>query len=227
MTDPGHRFCSRCGTALVAGMPFCPGCGFNTAEVADRQVLAVDDGDEVHEGAASRAGAPDTPDARSTGPGSPYEARLRRDQAPRGAPIFLGALVIAAGLVGFGLLMRPPGDGPTAPANGSPRPGGAEGSGLSPAAPSAPIVGLTIQSPPEGQAVATKEVTVIGLAPPGLTITRDVSFFPDQHANVDGTGHWAMNVDLEEGENELVFRIGDDRSTEQRLRVTYAPPPAP
>jgi hypothetical protein len=95
--------------------------------------------------------------------------------------------------------------------------------GGSPVAPSAPIVGLTIQSPPDGQAVATREVTVIGIAPPGLTITRDVSFFPDQHSTVDGTGHWAMNVGLEEGENVLVFRIGDDRSTEQRLRVTYAP----
>src|SRR5215207_7663062 len=154
MTDSGHRFCPRCGTALVAGMPFCPGCGFNTAEVADRQALAVDDGDEIHEGATSRASVPDTPDVRSTGPESPYEARLRRDRAPRGAPILLGALVIAAGLAAFGLLMRPPADGATAPANGSLGPGAEVDPGGSLAAPSAPIVGLTIQSPPEGQAVA-------------------------------------------------------------------------
>lgn len=84
-------------------------------------------------------------------------------------------------------------------------------------------MGLTIQSPQDGQQVATKEVTVIGLAPPGLSITRDVSLGLDQHATADGTGHWAMNVGLDQGENKLKFRIGDDRSTEQTLRVIYTP----
>jgi hypothetical protein len=32
-----------------------------------------------------------------------------------------------------------------------------------------------------------------------------------------------MTVGLDEGENNLVFRLGDDRSTEKRLRVTYTP----
>jgi hypothetical protein len=86
---------------------------------------------------------------------------------------------------------------------------------------------LTILSPRDGDVVATKEVTVIGLAPPGLTITRDVSFGLDSHANADGTGHWAINVGLNEGQNDVVIRIGDDRSTEQRLRVIYTPPQAP
>jgi hypothetical protein len=85
------------------------------------------------------------------------------------------------------------------------------------------IVGLTIQSPQDGQQVATQDVTVIGLAPPGLSITRDVSFGLDQHASVDGTGHWAMSVRLDQGENKLKFRIGDDRSTEQTLRVIFTP----
>jgi hypothetical protein len=56
-----------------------------------------------------------------------------------------------------------------------------------------------------------------------LKVTRDVSFGLDQHATADGTGHWAMTVGLDEGENNLVFRLGDDRSTEKRLRVTYTP----
>ncbi len=85
-------------------------------------------------------------------------------------------------------------------------------------------MGLSIQSPRDGQAIATKDVTVIGLAPPGLTVTRDVSFGLDQHATADGTGHWAISVGLDEGQNDLVFRIGDDRSTELRLRVFYEPP---
>jgi hypothetical protein len=67
-------------------------------------------------------------------------------------------------------------------------------------------------------------VTVIGLAPPGLTVTRDVSFGLDQHATADGTGHWAINVGLNDGENKLKFRLGDDRSTERELRITYTPP---
>ena len=65
---------------------------------------------------------------------------------------------------------------------------------------------------------------MIGLAPPGVKITRDVSFGLDQHATTDGTGHWAIGVGLNKGENKLKFRIGDDRSTEQEIRVTYTPP---
>ena len=73
---------------------------------------------------------------------------------------------------------------------------------------SAPIIGLTIQSPADGEQVSTKEVTVIGPAPPGMKITRDISFFPDQHATADSTGHWAIAVSPNEGNNDLVFRSG-------------------
>jgi hypothetical protein len=86
------------------------------------------------------------------------------------------------------------------------------------------ITGLTITSPTDGQAVAIKEVTVIGTAPPGLTVTQDISFGPDQHATADGTGHWAIKVSLNDGENRLTFRIGDDASTKKTLRVIYTPP---
>ena len=133
-----------------------------------------------------------------------------------------GALIVAAGLVVFGLLMRPqpgavPGSTPLAGSSGQVGPGG------SPVGPAAPITGITIQSPQDGQAIATKDVTVIGLAPPGLSVTRDVSFGFDQHATADGTGHWAISVGLDEGQNDLVFRIGDDHSTEKRVRVIYTP----
>jgi hypothetical protein len=130
-------------------------------------------------------------------------------------------VIVAAGLVLFGLLM-----GPGAGANPPASPAGSNGAvepGGSAANPPALIIGITIQSPSDGQAVATKDVTVIGLAPPGLTVTRDVSFGLDQHATADGTGHWAIGVGLDEGQNDLVFRIGDDRSTEKRLRVIYKP----
>jgi hypothetical protein len=133
-------------------------------------------------------------------------------------PIVIAAVIVAAGLIAFGLIRL--------------QPGGAPGSGsqLAPNAtlvPGAPIVGLTILSPADGQVVVTKEITVIGSAPPGLTITQDISLGLDQHASVDGTGHWAIKANLNEGDNKLSFRIGDDGSTRQTIRVIYTPPQTP
>lgn len=138
--------------------------------------------------------------------------------------LILAALIVAAGLIGYGLLTRAtadtPAGGPVVDASGVPV-------SLAPGAtapPSPPIVGMTVQSPRDGEQVFTQEVTVIGLAPPGTRITRDVSLRPDQHATADSTGHWAIAVTLDKGENTLVLRIGDDRSTEQRIRITFTPP---
>jgi len=231
MTDQERRFCPRCGTALVAGLPFCPGCGLNSAEVGDRSPAPVKDQGaaddafrwplEADSPAATRPSSPAAGHARSSGSSSTAFGRLLERASP-GAAIVVGAVIVAAGLVLFGLLMRPQ-------AGGNPQAGGPTGSagavvpGASAVIPPVLIMGLTIESPADGQAVATKAVTVIGLAPPGLSVTRDVSFGLDQHAAADGTGHWAISVDLNEGQNDLVFRIGDDRSTEKRLRVIYTP----
>jgi hypothetical protein len=222
----------------VAGLPFCPSCGRNSTEAGERSAQpAGTQSDEAppDDAFAARldAGLPPgtlptpraTTDDRSVSSAASTALRRLNDPASRGTTIVVGALIVAVGLILFGLLLRPqPGAAVPGAPNGS---GGVIGPDGTAAGPSAPIVGLTIQSPPDGQAVATKEVTVIGIAPPGLTITRDVSFNLDQHATVDGTGHWAINVSLDEGENNLVFRIGDDRSTEQRLRVIYTPQKAP
>jgi hypothetical protein len=230
MTDQGRRFCPRCGTALVAGMSFCPGCGLNTAEIAggsgstpNDQAPPLDDGRERPFDGGPPLGAwsdkSTNEDTRAVSGDEP-SATVRRlaDRGARRPNIVVAALIIAAALVAFGLLTRP--QPPAAPAVG---PGGAAASDANALEPSALIVGLTIQTPHDGQVVATKEVTVIGLAPPGLKITRDVSFGLDQHATADGTGHWAIAVGLDNGENKLKFRIGDDRSTEQEIRVTYTP----
>ena len=68
---------------------------------------------------------------------------------------------------------------------------------------------------------------MIGTAPPGLRITQDISLGFDRHAMADGTGHWAISLELSEGENQLKFRIGDDPSTTQTIRVFYLAPAAP
>ena len=109
-------------------------------------------------------------------------------------PVVIAAIVVAAGLIAFGLLTR-------LQFGGGPGPGGQVVPNAS-LVPAAPITGLSILSPTDGQVVVAKEITVIGIAPPGLTITQDISFGLDQHALVDGTGHWAIKVGLNEGRQQ-------------------------
>ena len=228
-TNLGPRFCPRCGTALVAGHSFCPSCGFNTAEIGTAPDPAP--ARPIEPSAAppanpvwpdidpDRSAAATTP-IKPTASAPPASARPFERRLPANT-LVIGAVVIGVALIVLSQLTRtgPAGAPPAPPASGVQQQPGASAIGPGPAL----IVGLTIQHPADGQQVATKEVTVIGLAPPGLGITRDVSFGLDQHATADGTGHWAMSVGLSEGENKLKFRIGDDRSTEQTLRVVYTP----
>lgn len=225
MNQAGHRFCPRCGTALVADMGFCPSCGLNTSEAGQEPTSATP-------AAASSVDAV-TPMDAATGAAAPAPVRARpaatatsvrsfADRGPHIPGIVIAGLLVMVGLIGFGLLTRPPAVVP-APGVGSGGSGGQVPPGLT-AVPSAPIVGLTILSPADGQAVAAKDVNVIGLAPPGVNVTQDISFGLDQHATADGTGHWTIKVGLKDGENKLVFRIGDDASTRKELRVTYTPP---
>jgi hypothetical protein len=140
-------------------------------------------------------------------------------------------LIVLAGLLVIGILPRPQ-IGGAASTSGQAAATASFGvlttlPALASIAPAAPIVGFAILSPTDGQAVASKDIVIIGTAPPGLTITQDISFGLDQHAKVDGTGHWAISVGLNEGDNKLTFRIGDDHSTQQTIRVIYTPQKSP
>jgi glucodextranase-like protein/zinc ribbon protein len=189
MTEAGHKFCPRCGSAVQPEMRFCASCGLKVGET----------------GGGDRSDA----ELRPVGGGS-IRSRL-----------IVAVLLVAIGAIGALWLTRPPAAGP--PVGGTPgQSNAAVPPGSTPVL--APITELTITSPTDGQAVATKEVTVIGTAPPGLTITQDIQFRPDQHTTVDGTGHWAIKVGLDDGENRLTFRIGDDGSTKKTIRVIYTPP---
>lgn len=218
MTSLGPRFCPRCGTARVADMPFCPGCGLNVAELADGATPGA--------GTSPSTTVNEWEGGRSPDSASPTKIRSPVDRGFRVPPVVLVALMVIIGLVALGLLFRPQlGGSPASEGRAAPgvAPGDQPVSGVPSGGPPAPIVGLTILSPTDGQAVATKDVTVIGTAPPGLTVTQDISFGFDQHTTVDGTGHWAIKVDLNVGENNLAFRIGDDASTRQTMRVIYTP----
>lgn len=90
-----------------------------------------------------------------------------------------------------------------------------------PAPTPAPI--LIITSPDDGDVVRKSSVQVIGTAPVGAEIIQDLGLFGDRRTSADDQGDWVLTVDLEEGDNDLVFRIGDDQATTKTLRIVYQP----
>jgi hypothetical protein len=216
MTATGQGYCPRCGTARVGDMPFCPRCGLNVAEFDGTKADLAAATDTTVVGTAP-AVPPTTP---VTPVSSPLDTVPDRGGLPRLGfsvpPFVLVIAIVIVGLIALGLLRLPQIGGGPAP--------GAQASVIPSTGVAAPIVGLSILTPTDGQTVATKNVVVIGTAPPGLSITQDVSFGLDNHTTVDGTGHWAMTVGLNPGDNNLKFRIGDDHSTEKTIRVIYTAP---
>jgi glucodextranase-like protein/zinc ribbon protein len=201
MADADPGYCPRCGTERVPEMRFCGRCGLDLSGEAPAVTPA--------------APAPTAAPVRR-------EAPRPRDLIP--LPVLALAAVAAVGILlylGFfaGRDSGEPGVVATAGA-----PGVATAGPSSSAAATPLLVGLTIVSPADGAVVATKKITVIGTAPPGLRVVQDISFGFDRNANVDGTGHWAMELELAEGDNQMTFRIGDDKSTARTIHVVYQPP---
>jgi hypothetical protein len=224
-------------------MAFCPNCGLDLRDLPSDAAAAP------AQAAATPADASGPTPAAPTPPAPPIVTPVLPPVPPAGEeerrrePSVWGSLVPAVVLIAIlGLIAAWLGGiGPFARgADGSPGPGVLPVATPSPtsafapvtAAPSfsvgpgltAPPVGLTILSPADGAVVGSQDLTIIGSAPAGLTITQDISFGLDRHATVDGTGHWAIQVQLSDGENKLTFRIGDDHSTSQTIRVIYIPP---
>jgi hypothetical protein len=94
----------------------------------------------------------------------------------------------------------------------------------SPTPTSTPLAILIITSPEDGEIVRTPSVQVVGTAPPGAAIVLDIALFGDRRTSADDNGDWVLTVDLQEGNNDFAFRIGDDESTTKALRVVYEPP---
>ena len=238
MTASGPRFCPRCGTGRVGDMGFCPNCGLDLRQLpADEHFLEqpAPSGDD-RPFVSPPADVVQTDDARDVRRerSAPERSLLR----PLLAPVLLVVLLALAAtwVLGLGPFGREGGSGPIA--------SGGTGAAATPSSPflpavtplpslsfppglTAPPVGLTVLSPADGAVVGAPVVMVIGTAPPGLRITQDISFGFDRHATADGTGHWAIEAELKAGENQLKFRIGDDPSTAQTIRVVYLAPVAP
>jgi hypothetical protein len=103
--------------------------------------------------------------------------------------------------------------------------GGASESGptaASPAAPAASIADLKVLTPSDGDVVAGARITFAGTAPAGTRVVRDIALAPDDEV-VATDGTWTLDVELVEGVNEIVLRLGDDESTAQTFSITYAP----
>ena len=84
-----------------------------------------------------------------------------------------------------------------------------------------PSAGLVIDFPQDGDLVRSRSINVIGTAPPGATVTRDIPLWFDDHATADADGLWMIPVELAEGENRLTFRLGDDAATARVILVRY------
>ena len=82
---------------------------------------------------------------------------------------------------------------------------------------------LIITSPDDGDVVDTRSIQLVGTAPPGAEIVLDVPLFGDRRTSADNRGEWVLTVDLEEGDNDLVLRIGDDQGTTKTIRIVYEP----
>ena len=82
---------------------------------------------------------------------------------------------------------------------------------------------LVITSPEDGDVVRNPSVQVVGTAPAGAEIVQQIALFGDRRTSADDKGDWVLTVDLEEGNNDLVFRIGGDQATTKTLRIVYEP----
>lgn len=82
---------------------------------------------------------------------------------------------------------------------------------------------LLITSPEDGDVVRTRSIQLVGTAPPGAEIILDVPLFGDRRTSADDRGEWVLTVDLEEGDNDLVLRIGADQATTKTIRIVYEP----
>ena len=90
-----------------------------------------------------------------------------------------------------------------------------------------PSGSIIIHFPERGSTVAGSPIAVGGTVPAGARVVHDIPSGLDEVVVAGSDGRWQFLVDLEKGVNDLVFRIGDDESTEVHFALTYQPEAAP
>ena len=64
---------------------------------------------------------------------------------------------------------------------------------------------------------------MVGTVPAGAETVQQSAPFGDRRTSADDKGDWVWTVDLEEGGNDVVLRIGDDEARTKTLRIVYEP----
>lgn len=90
-----------------------------------------------------------------------------------------------------------------------------------------PASKLIIDRPAAGTQLTASPVEVMGHAPGGARVVHDIPLSPDQEVTATADGTWSLLVVLKEGVNDLVVRVGDDKSTAIQLTLTYTPMATP
>jgi hypothetical protein len=88
---------------------------------------------------------------------------------------------------------------------------------------------IAITSHADGATVAVADIQVSGTAPASAKVTRAIPNAGDGHTTADAAGAWSMPVHLNNGSNELTFRLDSDKSSAVTIQVTFDPlytPPA-
>ena len=80
---------------------------------------------------------------------------------------------------------------------------------------------LRVSYPTDGETVATVDILVLGTAPAGVTVNRNIPLAPDQETVADSSGNWSMAIHLGLGDNTLRFRISG--IPDLVVHVTYDP----
>ena len=80
---------------------------------------------------------------------------------------------------------------------------------------------LRVTYPTDGETVATVDILVLGTAPAGVTVNRNIPLAPDQETVADSSGNWSMAIHLGLGDNTLRFRISG--IPDLVVHVTYDP----
>jgi micrococcal nuclease len=82
---------------------------------------------------------------------------------------------------------------------------------------------LTVESHGDGDVVRKERIRIRGSAPPGAEVVRDILLAPDDRTTANASGKWSIVVELDDGENDLTFRIADFYETAVTFEVTYEP----